>query len=109
MIDSTKTLDVHILSDKNHIEIQSIDFNAPILVLDLLNANNVGISQSCGGNGTCTTCRFFVIQNSNAFSKRSDLEKERAEERNFLAQERLSCQTEIVDSAEIRIQIGFKV
>lgn len=109
MIDSTKTLVVHILNDKNQVDLQAIEFFSPTLVLDLLNANNVGISQSCGGYGTCTTCRFLTIKNPQAFSARTDLEQERAEERNFRANERLSCQTEISQSAEIQIQIGFKV
>ncbi len=72
-------------------------------LLELLNANKVGISQSCGGFGTCTTCRIFVQKNLTAFEKRSEIESERAAERNFSEDERLACQCKISDSAEIKI------
>ncbi len=96
MSDSTKTLQILGNSKK-------IYFSQPQNLLELLNANNISISQSCGANGTCTTCRFFIRENPTAFSTRSEIESERAEERNFLVQERLACQTEIFDSATIEL------
>jgi ferredoxin, 2Fe-2S len=80
-----------------------IQFRDKQNLLELLNANKVGISQSCGGFGTCTTCRIFIQKNLAAFDKRSELETERAVERNFSDVERLACQCEISDSAEIKI------
>ena len=96
MVDSTKTLTIL----ENSTELQ---FKEPIRVLDLLNAKKVGIDQSCGGFGTCTTCRFFIRKGLRSFSERTEIEKERADERDFLENERLSCQTTIFDSAEIEI------
>ena len=98
MVHSTKTLTI----SEKFIE---IDFKTPSNVLELLNANKISINQSCGGMGTCTTCRFFIRKNKEAFSKRTELGTERAEERSFHDLERLSCQTEVFDSAEIEIPI----
>jgi ferredoxin, 2Fe-2S len=80
-----------------------IQFQDKQNLLDLLNANKIGISQSCGGSGTCTTCRIFIQKNLASFEKRTELETERAIERNPSDDERLSCQCEILDSAEIKI------
>lgn len=98
MADSTKTL----IIAQNNVELQ---FEAPILVLDLLNANKVGIDQSCGGFGICTTCRFFIRKNPESFSVRNETEQERADERDFQPSERLACQTEIFNNAKIEIPI----
>lgn len=96
MSDSTKTLIIH----KNNVELH---FEQPIRLLDLLNANGIGINQSCGGYGICTTCRVFVRNGLTSFSERSDIELERAEERGFEQNERLCCQTIVCDNAEIEI------
>ncbi len=96
MVDSTKTLTIF----QDSVELQ---FTEPTLVLDFLNANNVSIEQSCGGFGICTTCRFIVRKGEHSFSSRSETELERAEERGFRAEERLACQTQIFDNAEIEI------
>ncbi len=96
MSDSTKTLIIL----ENNVELK---FEKPILLLDLLNANEIGINQSCGGYGICTTCRVFVRQGLDLLSERSETEFERAEERGFENNERLCCQTIISDDAVIEI------
>jgi ferredoxin len=96
VVDSTKTLKIY----KNFVEVQ---FLPPVRMLDLLNATNVSINQSCGGFGTCTTCRFIVRNGLASFTPRTETERERAEERGFAENERLACQTEILDNAEIEI------
>ena len=93
---STKTLKIH---DENH----EIIFKEGENLLDILNDNKVSINQSCGGNGSCTTCRVFVHSDEHCFSPRSEIELERAEERAFQSNERLACQTYLLDSAEIEI------
>ena len=98
MVHSTKTLTI--IGD-----FPELKFNGPTNVLELLNANNISINQSCGASGTCTTCRFFIRKGPESFSERSEVELERALERGFLKNERLSCQTTISDSAEIEIPI----
>jgi ferredoxin, 2Fe-2S len=93
---SRKTL--HILP--NNI---SIALSADENLLDTLNANKVSISQSCGGNGTCTTCRVFILHGKENCSPRTELEAERADERNFADNERLACQTEVFGDVDLEI------
>lgn len=96
MPDSTKTLTILNNSEE-------ISFNKKINLLELLNANNISINQSCGGNGSCTTCRFFVRENPQNLSEISELELERRSERNFSKDERLACQTDLLGSVSIEI------
>lgn len=96
MVVSTKTLKI---IGQNQI----ISFKAEENLLDVLNANNISINQSCGANGSCTTCRVIVHSQKENFSSRSEIEIERAEERSFAENERLACQTYLLDSATIEI------
>ena len=80
-----------------------VEFNEGDNLLDTLNANKVGISQSCGGNGSCTTCAVLVLSGVTNCGPRTDLELERATERGFAANERLACQTVI--NGDLKIQI----
>lgn len=100
MSDSTKTLTILNYSIE-------ISFKENINLLKLLNANNIGINQSCGGNGVCTTCRFFVRSNQENLTQPSDLEIEHKQERNFSNFERLACQTELLGSVSIEIPENF--
>ncbi len=95
MFVSTKTVRIE---QENSDQEHSIELDEPINLLELLNANDVSISQSCGGSGTCTTCRVFVKEGMENLSERSELEQERAQERNFTENERLCCQTEVAGS-----------
>ncbi|MBY0452282.1 MAG: (2Fe-2S)-binding protein, partial [Bdellovibrionaceae bacterium] len=79
------------------------EFSTGDNLLDTLNANKVGISQSCGGNGSCTTCAVLVLEGSDSLGPRTEIELERALERGFAPNERLACQTELCDSLIIRI------
>ncbi|MBC7465485.1 MAG: 2Fe-2S iron-sulfur cluster binding domain-containing protein [Bdellovibrio sp.] len=96
MADSTKTLKIY---GQNAI----IFFKANENLLDVLNDNKISINQSCGANGSCTTCRVFVRSDESCFSERSEIEIERTEERSFAENERLACQTYLLDSATIEI------
>lgn len=100
MVVSTKT--VRIVQENSEDEIL-IEFDETTNLLELLNANDISISQSCGGNGTCTTCRVYVTEGLEHLSDRSELELERAEERKFQTNERLCCQTEISANATLVI------
>ena len=80
-----------------------LEFSRGDNLLDTLNANKVGISQSCDGNGSCTTCRVFILKGIDNCSPRTEIEMERALERNFAENERLACQTCLNDNAEIEI------
>ena len=96
MLVSTKTLTIRGQSD-------TISFKASENILDILNANKVSINQSCGANGSCTTCRIIIHSDLKCFSKRTEVEMERATERGFSDHERLACQTQLLDSATIEI------
>ena len=93
---TTKTLQIRNL-------FAAIKFKAGANLLNTLNANKVSISQSCDGNGTCTTCRVFILKGVDSCSPRTELELERAIERNFVNNERLACQTFISEDLEIEI------
>jgi ferredoxin len=61
-------------------------------VLEVALKNKVEISHSCGGMGSCTTCRVLVQSDLTQLPERNELEQEIAEARGFSAEERLSCQ-----------------
>ncbi len=71
-------------------------------LLDGLRANKIPVPFSCGGEGICTTCRIIII--NGALTPRTDLEQERAKERDYSEKERLSCQCSPI-SEEIEIKI----
>ena len=103
---STKTLNV-ILHNRTSQEFEQLGivFSAGENLLEILLANKIGIGHSCGGNGTCTTCRVFVTKNLGMLSERTELEQERAEERDFLPEERLACQTTVYDDLSITVLV----
>jgi ferredoxin len=92
---STKTLTVLKYNDAKLDFVSEIKYNETQNLLDLLNAHKVGISQSCGGFASCTTCRIFVTNGLEYIKPREELEAERANERDFSLQERLACQIEL--------------
>lgn len=96
MIVSRKTLQIRGL-------FSPIEFEEGDNLLATLNANKVSISQSCDGNGSCTTCRVLILNGAENCSERTDIENERAIERGFVSNERLACQTFLNDNVEIEI------
>lgn len=92
---STKTLTVLKYNFGQFEIVHELNLKVNCTVLDLLNAHKIGISQSCGGSGSCTTCRINVIKGSEYLAPRTEIENERALERNYSPQERLACQTEL--------------
>ncbi len=107
MNDSTKTLRIQNINSEGIAQSIEIKFNSPQNLLELLNAHNVGINQSCGGFGICTTCRVIVQSGQPNLSVPIEIESERAQERLFLSNERLCCQTELVGDVEISIPNYF--
>lgn len=61
-------------------------------VLEVALSGGVPLEHSCGGMGTCTSCRVFVVGDPKAASERTELEAEMAESRGFSPDERLGCQ-----------------
>jgi 2Fe-2S ferredoxin len=61
-------------------------------VLDVALGGDVAIGHSCGGMGSCGTCRVMVVKSEQPLPPRSELETVMAEDRGFQEQERLACQ-----------------
>lgn len=85
-------------------EIFAIEFTEPDSVLELALRANIDLNHSCGGNGTCGTCRIKVISpNSSRLPSRNEIEKEMAEDRGFADDERLACQLLAFDQLKVRL------
>ena len=65
-------------------------------LLGLLLANKLEVPHSCGGMGTCGTCRILVRSDVRGLALRNEIEAEMAEDRGFAEDERLACQLEII-------------
>ena len=106
---ATKTLSVLKLnsefSSAKLIGIAEIEIKQTENLLQILNAHNIGISQSCGGFATCATCRIIVTKGLGAMSERQEIETERALERGFSENERLACQVEILADPASDVEI----
>ena len=73
-------------------------------VQEALLRHKVDVGSSCGGLGTCTTCLVKVVSDVKLLPERNELEVERASERNFALNERLSCQ--IYPHSNLKIEIA---
>lgn len=105
---STKTLTVLKYNDAKLELVSEINYSESKNLLELLNAHKVGISQSCGGFASCTTCRIFITKGIEYIKSREGLEAEQAHERNFAYTERLACQVELpaVGAPEFEIVVA---
>jgi 2Fe-2S ferredoxin len=63
----------------------------------------VEIPHSCGGNGTCGTCRVWVVQGLELLPERNEVETEMAQDRQFDLHERLCCQNYPVPGLVVEI------
>jgi len=72
-------------------------------VLEVALKSGIEISHSCGGMGSCTTCRVIVMRSPSALPPRNELEQEIADTRGFAEDERLSCQLPPLEGLEVRI------
>ena len=70
-------------------------------LLQVALSNNIELSHTCEGMGSCTTCRVFVLEGE--ASERTMVEQERAEERGFQDSERLACQLKPVNGMVVKI------
>ncbi len=80
--------------------------NASLLSLAL--KRDIPIIHSCGGHGTCGTCRVFIASNEDKLDERNEIEIEMALDRKFAFNERLACQTTVgcdVIGAEVQVRI----
>ncbi|MGE5085273.1 MAG: 2Fe-2S iron-sulfur cluster-binding protein [Bacillota bacterium] len=72
-------------------------------VLDVALRGGVTLNHTCGGFGTCGTCRVFVREGLENMPPRNAIEAEMAEERGFKDLERLACQTPPLDGLVVEI------
>ncbi len=72
-------------------------------LLETLLDEDFEIAHSCGGMGTCGTCRVVVTSEVDKLPPRNEVESEMAEDRGFHPSERLACQLEISSSLTIKV------
>lgn len=76
---------------------RSIEYSGRPCVLELAISADLPLNHSCGGMGTCGTCRIIVKSDLTQLRERNEIEKEMASDRQFTSCERLACQLEAVD------------
>lgn len=69
-----------------------IPFKDETSTLELLLKNDIEIDHSCGGMGSCGTCRVLIKSNLHDLPQRNEIEQERAHDLRFNESERLTCQ-----------------
>ncbi len=80
-----------------------IPVNSPAAtVLEAVLASGVNLNHSCGGMGSCGTCRILVESPVGELCGRNELEQEMAQSRGFLDQERLACQLTAIPGLKFR-------
>jgi len=72
-------------------------------VLEALTDAKFKMNSSCGGNGTCGTCRVLVSSESVIVPKMNDIETEFWSDRGKKAEERLSCQIEVPFNLKVKL------
>jgi 2Fe-2S ferredoxin len=73
-------------------------------ILEAASKNGVEIDHSCGGNGTCATCRIFVQKGIDLLEPANEIELEMAKDRGFALNERLACQTLVAADVDITLK-----
>ena len=75
-------------------------------VLALALDHDLDIGHSCGGMGSCTTCRVIVESPLKNLAPRNEVEEEMAEMKGFSEKERLACQLQPYSGLIVRIPKG---
>lgn len=76
-------------------------------VLEVALLNDIELSHSCGGMGSCTTCRVLVQSSLAELPQRNELEQDIADMRAFGPEERLACQLPPLPGLVVRIPDSF--
>lgn len=85
---------------------KTVKIDGETTVLELALKHGIDLGHSCGGMGSCTTCRVFVENSVDNLPPRTELEAEMAEDRGFLSNERLGCQIEPQPGWRVRVPGG---
>ena len=75
-------------------------------ILEAILAADIEIDHTCGGMGTCGTCRVFVDKGIESFREPEEIESEIRNQRGFGPNERLCCQNLAADGLVLRIPKG---
>jgi 2Fe-2S ferredoxin len=86
------------LPDTKRVEIQQNE-----TILEVALRNEIPLEHSCGGMGSCGTCRIFVTAGLDRFEPRNEIENEIAVDRSFSVDERLACQNLALDGLEVKV------
>ncbi len=70
----------------------SVTFTNEESVLEVALREQVEIAHSCGGMGTCGTCRIEIESDIASLPERNEIEQEMANDRGFKNEIRLACQ-----------------
>lgn len=81
----------------------SFPINDANSVLEVALQNKIPLDHSCGGMGSCTTCRIVVESPIDLLPPKSALELEITDSRGFSERERLACQLDPVPGLVVRI------
>ena len=72
-------------------------------ILEAVLNGKIPLNHSCGGFGTCGTCRIIVEKGQENLAPRNEIEAEMARDRGFGPNERLACQTSVCVNLIIQI------
>lgn len=82
---------------------QEVEIKPDCSLLEHLIQNDIEISHSCGGMGSCGTCRVLIISGSESLPPRNAEEQQRATDLQFQYHERLACQICPIQNLTIKI------
>lgn len=72
-------------------------------VLEVALRNDVNLSHSCGGMGSCTTCRVIVVRVEGELPPRNEMEQDVSDMYGFRQEERLACQLPPLPGLVVRV------
>ena len=72
-------------------------------VLEALERHKIPVASSCGGMGTCGTCKIDVLSSVDKLEARNEVEAEFAQARSYAPSERLACQIHWVKGLKISV------
>ncbi len=77
-------------------------------LLDVATRSKLPLNHSCGGMGTCGTCRVIVREGLEKLGPPESVEQEIIRDRGFSKIERLACQNHPIDGLVVEIPSDFE-
>lgn len=106
MFDSRKKLNLAPPSDQISFQVLPEDIEVQAsqkqTILEAILNAHIELDHSCGGMGSCGTCRVYIMSGLELLGPRDELETEIAEDRKFAIEERLACQNKVVKGLILR-------